>query len=107
MSNNLDSSSLFHSHKGFIHHRSFKKSVKLDARRGRNTDTITFRLDKDTLDKIRNAAKREKTSPNGLVNNILESYIQWELNALQAGWTLMPKRFLSTRKAANISSPLI
>jgi hypothetical protein len=45
-------------------------SVKLDTIR-RNTETITFRLDKETLDKIRNVAKREKTSPNGLVNNIL------------------------------------
>jgi hypothetical protein len=60
----------------------------------RNTETITFRLEKDTLDKIRNVAKRGGISPNGLVNNILESYIQWELNAPQAGWALMPKRFL-------------
>ncbi|HYA85079.1 MAG TPA: hypothetical protein VEH06_16770 [Candidatus Bathyarchaeia archaeon] len=60
----------------------------------RNTDTITFRLDKNTLDNIRNVAKREKTSLNLLVNNILESYIKWELNAPRAGWALMPKRFL-------------
>lgn len=58
------------------------------------TETITFRLDKDTLDKVRNVAKREKTSLNGLLNNILEFYIEWELNAPQAGWALMPKRFL-------------
>ncbi|MGC1928467.1 MAG: hypothetical protein WA667_05785 [Candidatus Nitrosopolaris sp.] len=54
--------------------------IILDAIR-RNTETITFRLDNDTLDKIRNVAKRENTSQNALVNKILESYIQWELNA--------------------------
>jgi len=65
----------------------------LDAIR-RNTENITFRLYKDTLEKIRNVAKRENTSPNALVNKILESYIHWELSAPQAGWALMPKRFL-------------
>ncbi|PWU82640.1 MAG: hypothetical protein DLM72_00770 [Candidatus Nitrosopolaris wilkensis] len=33
--------------------------IKLDAIR-RNTENITFRLDKDTLEEIRNMAKREK-----------------------------------------------
>jgi chemotaxis receptor (MCP) glutamine deamidase CheD len=54
-------------------------------------------LNKDTLDKIRNLAKREKTSLNLLVNNILESYTQWELNAPQAGWALMLYSFLIMR----------
>jgi hypothetical protein len=51
----------------------------------RNTETITFRLDNDTLEKIRNVAKSENTSLNALVNRILESYIEW---------ALMPKLFL-------------
>ncbi|MGB7956854.1 MAG: hypothetical protein WCF23_23010 [Candidatus Nitrosopolaris sp.] len=57
----------------------------MDAIR-RKTENITFRLDKDTLEEIRTVAKRENTSPNALVNKILESHIHWELNAPQAGW---------------------
>jgi hypothetical protein len=60
----------------------------------RNTETITFRLDNDTLEKIRNVAKSENTSLNALVNRILESYIEWDLDAPNAGWALMPKLFL-------------
>ena len=60
----------------------------------RNTETITFRLDNDTLEKIRNVAKSENTSLNALVNRILESYIEWDLDAPHAGWALMPKLFL-------------
>ena len=67
--------------------------IKLDAIR-RNTENITFRLEKDTLEEIRNVAKRENTTLNAMVNKILESHIHWELNAPQAGWALMPKRFL-------------
>jgi hypothetical protein len=73
-----------------IIYESVQYPIKLDAIR-RNTETITFRLDNDTLEKIRNVAKSENTSTNALVNKILESYIQWELDAPQAGWALMPK----------------
>jgi hypothetical protein len=86
--------------------------IKLDAIR-RNTENITFRLEKDILDEIRNVAKRENTSPNAMVNKILESHIHWELNAPQAGWALMPKRFLieiikevDNDKISNIMSKL-
>jgi hypothetical protein len=84
----------------------------LDAIR-RNTENITFRLEKDTLEEIKNVAKRENTSPNAMVNKILESHIHWELNAPQAGWALMPKRFLieiikevDNDKISNIMSKL-
>jgi len=60
----------------------------------RNTETITFRLDNDTLEKIRNVATSENTSLNALVNRILESYIEWDLDAPHAGWAIMPKLFL-------------
>jgi hypothetical protein len=73
-----------------IIYESVQYPIKLDAIR-RNTETITFRLDNDTLEKIRNVAKSENTSTNALVNKILESYIQWELDAPQAGRALMPK----------------
>jgi hypothetical protein len=39
-------------------------------------------------------AKSENSTTNALVNKILESYIQWELDAPHAGWALMPKLFL-------------
>lgn len=71
-----------------------KKTQKEIAEAAGVTGVTIRKRFRDTLDKIRNVAKREKTTPNGLVNNILESYIQWELNAPQAGWALMPKRFL-------------
>jgi hypothetical protein len=76
-----------------IIYESVQYPLKLDAVR-RNTETITFRLDNDKLKKIRNVAKSENTSTNALVNKILESYIQWELDAPQAGWAFMPKLFL-------------
>ena len=46
------------------------------------------------MEKIRNVAKSENTSLNALVNRILESYIEWDLDAPHAGWALMPKLFL-------------
>ncbi|MDE1863227.1 MAG: hypothetical protein KGI33_09970 [Thaumarchaeota archaeon] len=60
----------------------------------RQTESITFRIDKQVLDSLRDAAKRQKISPNSLAGQILGSYLEWGAKAVAAGWVSMPKPFL-------------
>jgi hypothetical protein len=60
----------------------------------RQTESVSLRLDKNTWNKLKISAKKQKTSPNSLVSQILDSHIEWEMNAVEAGWAIMPKLFL-------------
>lgn len=50
------------------------------------TDSITFRLNASVLSKLAVHADAQKTSLNVLVNQILSSYVEWEMDAVKAGW---------------------
>ncbi|MDE1765670.1 MAG: hypothetical protein KGI27_05240 [Thaumarchaeota archaeon] len=60
----------------------------------RQTESITFRIEKSILDNLREVAKRQKITPNSLAGQILGSHLEWELSAAAAGWISMPKSFL-------------
>lgn len=60
----------------------------------KQTESVSLRLDKSTWNKLKIVSKKQKISPNSLVSQILDSYLEWELTAAAAGWVVMPKPFL-------------
>jgi len=50
------------------------------------TDSVTFRLNSSVLKKLEEKADQQKTSLNVLVNQILSSYVEWEMDSVKAGW---------------------
>ena len=60
----------------------------------RQTESVSLRLDKNTWNKLKKSANKQKMSPNALVSQILDSHIEWEMDAVAAGWATMPKLFL-------------
>jgi hypothetical protein len=60
----------------------------------KQTESVSLRLDKSTWNKLKIFASKQKISPNALVSNILDLFLEWELTAAAAGWTVMPKPFL-------------
>ena len=57
----------------------------------KKTESITFRLETDILDNLRQEAKRKDVSVNTLVSQIAKQHTNWHSNAAQAG-------FISVRK---------
>ncbi len=60
----------------------------------KQTESVSLRLDKNTWNKLKVVASKQKLSPNALVSQILDSHLEWELTAAAAGWVVMPKPFL-------------
>lgn len=60
----------------------------------KQTESVSLRLDTNTWNRLKVFAGKQKTSPNALVSQILDSYVEWEMNAVAAGWAVMPKPFL-------------
>lgn len=60
---------------------------------GKN-ESITFRVDKKILDKLRSHAKNQKTTLNSTVNQSLEHSVDWDILAAATGWVPMPKNVL-------------
>ncbi len=60
----------------------------------KQTESVSLRLDTITWNKLKTFASKQKTSPNALVSQILDSYVEWEMKAVAAGWAVMPKPFL-------------
>ncbi len=69
----------------------FNKSLMVTPKQ---TESVSLRLDKNTWNKLKVLASKQKLSPNALVSNILDSHLEWELTATAAGWVVMPKPFL-------------
>ena len=55
------------------------------------TESITLRLDKQVMDKLRSQSKNDGTSLNSLVNQLLSHCLDWDLVAAKAGWFPIPK----------------
>ncbi|HXX96516.1 MAG TPA: hypothetical protein VEL11_05285 [Candidatus Bathyarchaeia archaeon] len=51
----------------------------------KTTTTITFRIDTDTINKLRTDSARHDRSLNTYVNQILNRYVQWDMFESQAG----------------------
>jgi hypothetical protein len=63
------------------HHNNTSKRT----RKTTTTTTITFRIDTDTINKLRTESARNDRSLNTSVNQILKRYVQWDMFEPQAG----------------------
>lgn len=63
-------------------------------KRRRQTESLTLRLDKGLLDKLRKESEQKMVSINSLANQIISSYIKWYSPAQRAGITFVPKSVL-------------
>jgi hypothetical protein len=59
-----------------------------------STKGVTFRLSKEKLEHLRNAADARTISPNTLFNQIIKSYLDWHSMAADAKLYYLPKSFL-------------
>jgi hypothetical protein len=59
------------------------------------TDSVTFRLNTAVLEKLASRADIQKTSLNVLVNQVLSSYVEWEMDAARAGWIPIQRSILT------------
>ena len=66
------------------HHNNTSKRTR-SKRTRKVTTTITFRIDADTIDKLRAESTRHDVSLNTSVNKILKRYVQWDMFEPQAG----------------------
>ena len=66
------------------------------------TTTITFRIDTDTINKLRTESAKNDRSLNTSVNQILKRYVQWDMFEPQAGIIPFAKP-LVTELLANMS----
>ena len=58
------------------------------------TETITARIGKDTLNKLRSYAKSESTTINSAINQLLSHAVDWDIVAAKTGWVPIPKDIL-------------
>lgn len=58
------------------------------------SETLTARVKKQTLDKIRSYAKTENTSLNSAINQLLSHAVDWDIVASKTGWIPIPKDVL-------------
>jgi len=63
-------------------------------KRKRQTESLTLRLDKGLLDKLRKESEQKMVSINSLTNQIISSYIKLYSPAQRAGITFIPKSVL-------------
>ena len=62
---------------------------------GPKSESITFRIVSQVLDKLRKKAKHDKVTVNTLVNQLIADYFDWGTTAIDAGWMVMPKATVS------------
>ena len=58
------------------------------------TETITARINKNTLNKIRSYAKSENITINSAINQLLSHAVDWDIVASKTGWIPIPKDIL-------------
>ncbi len=61
---------------------------------GEKNKTVTFRIDKEVLDKIKSHASFERITLNALVNQLLTHAVDWDLVAPKSGWMPVSKVLL-------------
>jgi hypothetical protein len=61
------------------------------SKRKRQTESLTLRIDKGLLDKLRKESEQKTVSINTLTNQIIKSYIKWYSPAQRAGIMFVPK----------------
>ena len=58
------------------------------------TEHASFRINKKTLESLKNISREEQLSLNTYVNQIFDSHISWDLFAHEVGWVVMLKSAL-------------
>jgi len=69
--------------------------MRRQAEEEKRTDSITLRVEKKVLDKLRDEANRKMKSVNILGNQILKFYVNWHSPAIDAGFVYIDKKNLS------------
>ena len=64
------------------------------SKRKHQTESLTLRIDKDLLDKLRKESEQKMVSINTLTNLIIKSYIKWYSPAQRAEIMSVPKSVL-------------
>ena len=59
-----------------------------------STTCATFRLPKEKLEQLRKVSQTKNVTPNTLVNQIINSYLDWHSRAAHAKLYYLPKSFL-------------
>lgn len=60
----------------------------------KTTKGVTFRLQREKLDQLRQASEARQISPNALFNQIIKAYLEWHSLAAHAKLYYLPKSFL-------------
>ena len=58
------------------------------------TTCATFRLPKEKLNQLRKVSQTKSVTPNTLVNQIINEYLDWHRRAARANCSYLPKSFL-------------
>ena len=57
----------------------------------KKTDTMTFRIDEDVLNKLRTESEHRETSLNTFVNQIFKRYVEWDMFESKVGMVPIAK----------------
>ncbi len=63
-------------------------------RNSKKSSTITFRLEENTINKLRNLSRTEEVSTNTLVNRALRRFIDWDSYVPRSGFVLLTRPVL-------------
>ena len=58
----------------------------LNSLKDRNSSSLTFRLDEDTITKLRAEAQKQGISLNSFVNQVLKSFLEWHIFEPKVGF---------------------
>lgn len=61
----------------------------------KKTSTITFRLDDDTIHRMRGLSRMQEVSTNTLVNQALKRFIDWDVYLPRSGFVILSKPVLA------------
>ena len=57
----------------------------------KSTEHVSFRINKNILEKLKRISKDQKMSLNTYVNQIFDSHVNWDMHASEIGWVVMLK----------------
>ena len=69
--------------------------MRVNSKPKRNTESITFRLDADILNKLRMEAAQKDVSLNTLISQVIKLHSDWHSNAPKAGFIAVRRAFLT------------
>ncbi|HSA98839.1 MAG TPA: hypothetical protein VLF17_07145 [Candidatus Nitrosotenuis sp.] len=70
------------------------KSKMANDYKSEKTETVTARINKQTLAKLRSYAKSESTTLNSAINQLLSHAVDWDIVAAKTNWIPIPKDIL-------------